>query len=91
MFYVFNIVQKILVMTSNIKNLTLFLISLKVILFSRKGISINSFRANITGYCRFFGRVAGHISFSTSLSDTQKIGHPLLTCWPVYIYGILKT
>jgi len=32
---------------------------------SRKGISINLFIVNITGYCLSHGRIADHIPFST--------------------------
>jgi hypothetical protein len=60
MFCALNIVPKKLDMTSNIQ-IFIFFNKRHIIWCSRKGVSINSFTVNMTGYCRFHDRFAGHI------------------------------
>jgi hypothetical protein len=36
--------------------------------------SINSITVNITGYCRFRGRVAGHIPFANEGQTQESLG-----------------
>ena len=69
MFCVFNIVTKILDLTTNITNLVYFNKSQRYVMFN-KAISISTFTVNITYYCRLHGSVAGHIPFDTLGSDT---------------------
>jgi hypothetical protein len=72
MLCVFNIVPKILALTSNIKNLIFFN---KWQYYDgtqcpRKYITLSSFILSISDSCRFHARVAGHILFVTLGSHT---------------------
>jgi len=61
-------------LTSNTKSLMFVLISGNIVQYSRKGININLFIANITGYCIFHGKIADHIPFATIGYTHKRLG-----------------
>jgi hypothetical protein len=63
MFHVFNIVPKIMDLTSNTN--IYFFNKWRCYVVFKKGINISSFITNITDYCRFHCRAAGHIPLAT--------------------------